>query len=108
MGSDIGHIRAVLKEIFATAAIWRNTEMLANGSDTRTREAIIRFEMLIGTIDFAEADLLEAFHELWVGREDELAHTELLSKVGYEFWPQNAAEFLSRFIAERTGGTRKP
>lgn len=108
MGSEVGHIRSVLKEIFENAAIWRNAQMLADGSDTRTREAVIRFKLLIGTLDFAEADLLTAFHELWVGREDERAHKELLSRVGYEFWPQNAAEFLSRFIAERTGGIRKP
>lgn len=106
MGSDVGHIRAVLKEIFESAAIRRNAEMLIDGSDIRNREAVICFKMLVGSIDLAEADLIAAFHELWVGREDERAHTQLLSKVGYEFWPQNAAQFLSRFIAERTGGIR--
>jgi hypothetical protein len=106
MGSDVSHIRAVLKEIFANAAIRRNAEMLIDGSDIRSREAAIRFKMLIGTIDVADADLVAAFHELWVGCEDERAHNRLLSKVGYEFWPQNAGEFLSRFIAERTGGIR--
>lgn len=108
MGSDVSHIRAVLKEIFENAAIRRNAEMLIDGSDIRSREAAIRFKMLIGTIDIADADLVAAFHELWVGREDERAHLQLLTKVGYEFWPQNAAEFLSRFIAERTGSIRSP
>lgn len=106
MGSDVGRIRAVLKEIFESAAIRRNAEMLIDGSDIRNREAAICFKMLIGSVDLADADLVAAFQELWVGREDERAHTQLLSKVGYEFWPQNAGEFLSRFIAERTGGIR--
>ena len=105
MGSDVGHIRAVLREIFESAAIRRNVEMLICGSDIRNREAVICFKKLIGSIDLADADLVAAFHELWVGLEDERAHTQLLSKVGYEFWPQNAAEFLCRFIAERTGAS---
>lgn len=68
-GSDVSHIRAVLKEIFENAAIRRNAEMLIDGSDIRSREAAIRFKMLIGTIDITDADLVAAFHELWVGRE---------------------------------------
>lgn len=61
MGSDVSHIRAVLKEIFENAAIRRNAEMLIDGSDIRSREATIRFKMLIGAIDIADADLVAPF-----------------------------------------------
>ncbi len=44
MGSDVSHIRAVLKEIFENAAIRRNAEMLIDGSDIRSREAAIHFQ----------------------------------------------------------------
>ena len=42
MGSDVGHIRAVLKEIFESAAIRRNAEMLVDG--TELHAALVQVE----------------------------------------------------------------
>jgi hypothetical protein len=58
---------------------------------------------LAGTVDQIEPSLLSAYAELWEGPVESEVHSELLREVGFTFWPDTAAEFVSRFISKLTG-----
>jgi hypothetical protein len=94
-------VRFVLSEIFENAAIWHS--MLPRHD--RTAEAGEIFRKLAVTVDQIEDESLSAYAELWAGELDRLAHRQQLKSMAIGLLrPASASEFVSRFIAERTGG----
>ena len=92
-------LRMVLCEIFETAAVWRSIK----SCDSRSDEASEIFKRLIATVPFIEEGTLLAYSELWDADVDRETHSELVRAVGFGFWPATASEFVTRFIADRTG-----
>jgi hypothetical protein len=94
-------VRFVLSEIFENAAIWHS--MLSRHDCTAEAGEILR--KLAVTVDQIEDETLAAYAELWAGELDRLAHRQQLKSVVIGLLrPASASEFVSRFIAERSGG----
>jgi hypothetical protein len=94
---------ASLKSDFLAAATRRREEAIRSPLDERYYEAIQLLASLAATVDHIEPRLLAAYTELWEGPVESAAQAELLSEVGFNFWPSTAAEFVKRFIAKLTG-----
>jgi hypothetical protein len=94
---------ASLKHGFLTTADWRRDEALRHLTDERHMDAMQLLLGLAGTVDQIEPSLLSAYAELWEGPVESEVHSELLREVGFTFWPDTAAEFVSRFISKLTG-----
>ena len=94
---------ASLKSDFLDAATRRRDEATKSPLDERYHEAMQLLAALAATVDQIEPSLLAAYAELWEGPVEFEAHAELLREVGFGFWPNTAAEFVSRFISKLTG-----
>ncbi|MEY9418053.1 hypothetical protein ABIF69_004495 [Bradyrhizobium japonicum] len=93
-------VRETLREIFEHAE-WR----AAHSRDRRSASAAKSLRRLVRTAHKIEPEVLVVYAELWEGEADQSAHRKLLDSVGYGFFPLSAREFVSRFIADRTGAS---
>jgi hypothetical protein len=71
-------------------------------------EAAARLERIAATVPEIEPALLEAYEELFEDDDEDgvvAAHVngELLGQIGFGWEPETASEFVSKFIAMRTG-----
>lgn len=62
------------------------------------------FTRLAETADSVDSSLLDAYYELFQDLPDGETDQELMSGIGRSWSPETAAEYVTEFIARRTGG----
>ena len=60
------------------------------------------------TVNDVHPNLLITYHELIVGTPDRDRHAELLRQLAFKGTVKTASEYVSAYISDRTGGTRRP
>ena len=88
---------------FNNAAHWRRELADKYPGDDRNIQAAEILERLaagVSDIDDATMDVYAALFD----EQPDSADSELLRRIGFDWHPGSAAEFVSRYIAEHTGG----
>lgn len=93
-----------LMEQFEGQAAWRRERAGVYPNDKRNLEAAVIFDRMAATAEAVPAELLTAYEELFDEFSDSEAAQQMLREVGFSRWPNDAAELIRAFIAERTGG----
>jgi hypothetical protein len=86
-------IREILRLEFESASGWKRDDKLASKCLARLAET---------TADIPAA-LLDAYSELFEDYVDSEVETELRNSVGLSWFPEDATEYVKRFVAIRTG-----
>ena len=60
------------------------------------------------TVNDVHPNLLITYHELIIGTPDRDRHAELLRQLAFKGTVKTASEYVSAYISDRTGGTRRP
>jgi hypothetical protein len=103
MGLSQTEQRGMLSETFERQAEWRRQKVGEFPDDLRNAEAAAILEKLAGTVGSVPGDVLSAYYDLFDDVSDTAIEAEMLQRVGFQYTPDTAEDFVRAFIAERTG-----
>ena len=88
-----------LTEVFETQAEWRRQKASEYPDDKRNIDAAECFNRLAATAADVSPELTQAYEELGDDCAAAELHAELLNQVGFHWLPDNASEFVAKFIS---------
>ena len=103
MTVDLNDARVALAVYFASTASWRREKARECPDDLRNLTAAELLERLAATVSEIDTQTLDAYGALLDDVEDSERHSEMLREIGFHWEPDNALEFVQRFIAETRG-----
>ena len=89
----------------ASTSNWRRGKAVAHPDDPRHVEAAERLDRLVSSVTDVDDPTMDAYAALWDGLTNAEQHSEMLRAVGFSWCPNNALEFVRRYIAVVRGGS---
>ena len=93
--------RMLLRHEFCATADWRLEKANQYPSDSRNRQSAKLLEKLAATIEEIPSSIFDVYRAMFRDVSDSERHSELLVEVGFSWHPDDATEFVRRFINDR-------
>jgi hypothetical protein len=81
------------------AADWRRRQARQYPDDPRNTEAAELLDKLAASTRQIDDEVIDSCASLWDGAREAELWSEMKRQVGFDRWPENAAEFVAEFIA---------
>jgi hypothetical protein len=95
-----------LAEEFERQAEWRREKAQQYPRDNRSAEAAARFDRLAKSVADCPPAVAEAAWGLFESVPDSEAWQQMMTEVGFWYFPETAEEFCRDFISKQTTGAR--
>ena len=89
----------------ASTSNWRRGKAVAHPDDHRHVEAADQLDRLVSSVTDVDDPTMDAYAALWDGLTNAEQHSEMLRAIGFSWCPNNALEFVRRYIAAVRGGS---
>lgn len=84
-------------------ADWRRSKALQDPDEPRNAEAAALLDNLAVSVRQIDDETIDCCASRWDGAREAELWSQMKRQVGFDRWPENAAEFVAEFIATTSG-----